>query len=71
MKLPELFQAQAITHNMSLHSGGPLMLLIAGAPPFLALVCAEGGHTMVCLLFPLAWLIVARLAVLKTRKHAS
>lgn len=71
MKLAELFQTQAITHNIALYSSGPLILLIAGAPPFLALVCAEDGQTMVSLLLPLAWLILARLAVLKARNHAS
>lgn len=71
MKLAELFQTQAITHNIALYSGGPLFLLIAGVPPSLALVCAEGGQTMASLLLPLAWLVLARLAVLKTRNHAS
>lgn len=71
MKLAELFQAQAITHNIARYSSGLLILLIAGVPPFLALVCAEGGQTMVSLMLPLAWLILARLAVLKMRNHAS
>lgn len=71
IKLPEVFQAQAITHNVVLFSSGSLIRLIAGGPQFLALVCAGGGQTMVSPLSPLAWLIVARLAVLKTRSHAS
>ena len=71
IKLPEMFQAPAITRNSVLGSSGPLMLLVAGFPQFLVLACAADGHTVGSLLFPLAWLIAARLAVLKTRNHAN
>ena len=66
-----MFQAPAITRNSVLGSSGPLMLLVAGFPQFLVLACAADGHTVGSLLFPLAWLIAARLAVLKTRNHAN
>ena len=70
IKLPETLQAAAITHSHVLCLVGPscsrCWLLTIPCPG----LCAD-GHTVGSLLFPLAWLIAARLAVLKTRNHAN